>query len=109
MSEMADAGCVRGGAAYPAGMRKYQTGRRLLIELCAARLVGIVDICGDGRAQHLVAIRREFCEIASMHGIGSIIIGRVLRCDSSTVRYHRSPAVRANRLATVRKRKARKL
>lgn len=79
--------------------KRYRDGRRLLKELCAARQVGIDDIQRRGRAAHIVSIKREFCGIAKLHGLGSVVTGALIHLDGSTVRYHRSASVRAGKKA----------
>jgi hypothetical protein len=79
--------------------RKYRAGRRLLIELCKARRVDVLDVRRANSAKHIVAVRREFCQLSQEHGLGSVIAGHVIGLDASTVQYHRSPNIRARKRA----------
>lgn len=72
---------------------------RILEEVAARYGVTVPRMMMHVSNSQLTAARREYCTLAAAAGVGSVIIGRLLNRNSSTVRYHVQECIRIRKKA----------
>lgn len=78
-------------------MLKYKRANGLLKLVSEKHDVDIKSMRDPSQKVKFVLARREFCELAHAAGCGSVVIGKVLWRDPTTVLYHLRPDMREHR------------
>jgi hypothetical protein len=94
-------GKSRGETDLPKTVLRRRLARQVLADLVKERKASVRDIVGRYNQAEFVKLRVEFMRRAYAAGVGSPIIGRIIKRDHSTVLYHLKGgrARRAARLA----------
>ncbi len=77
--------------------QRMQLARSILDAVSQHRNVDTKSIVSRARYEEVALARREFCELAYGAGIGSILIGKILGRDHTTILYHVNPAWRVRK------------
>lgn len=70
--------------------RQRFAARNMLAELAKEKRIRVADIVGPARFPPIVAVRAEFIRRAGALGLGSRMIGRIIKRHATTVLHHRA-------------------